>query len=166
MQLDLPVCQSRNDRIVRNHYDCPPLLMQLAQQAKNNLFIYGIEITRRLVGQYDLRIVDQGASNAHTLLLAPGKLRGKVMRAFLESYALQRIESFLLIRHGVEVLREHDIFKRGQVRDQVELLEDESDLFRPNAIQFRCRNVRDILAVQPDFAGTWAIETAHQIHEC
>jgi hypothetical protein len=43
--------------------------MQFAQQAQDNLFVDRIQISGGLVGQNDFRIVDQGARDAHPLLL-------------------------------------------------------------------------------------------------
>ena len=75
------------------------------------------------------------ARDAHPLLLAAGELRWQVVRAVFQSHAFQGVKRFLLVGHAVEVLRQHDVFERGEVGNQVKLLEDEADLFRPDAIQ-------------------------------
>ena len=51
MQLDAPVGQTRHDRIVRDHHDGASLLVKLAQQAQDNLFVGRIKIPRGLVCQ-------------------------------------------------------------------------------------------------------------------
>ena len=52
-----------------------------------------------------------------------------------QAYPVERGAGFGLVGHGVEVLRQHDVFKRRQVWDQVELLEDEADLVGAEAVE-------------------------------
>src|ERR1035441_6012428 len=49
-----------------------------------------VEVARRLVGEQDRRVVDQGAGHRHALLLAAGKLVGMVARALGEAEQGQR----------------------------------------------------------------------------
>src|SRR5215469_11170315 len=81
MELNSSVSQPRYNRVMRNHHKRPSLLMEFAQQAQHDFFVRRVEIASRLVGQNDSRIVDQCPGDAHTLLLASGKLRGKMMSA-------------------------------------------------------------------------------------
>src|SRR5579884_276693 len=92
-------------------------------------------------------------------------MRRQMIRAFAQSHALQGFQRFLLVGHAVEVLRKHDIFQRRQIRNEVELLEHETDLFRPDAVQFRSRHRGHVLVVQPNLASGGAIKTANQIHQ-
>src|SRR5580700_3852106 len=87
------------------------------------------------------------------------------MRTVLQSDALQRLEGFVLVGHAVEVLRQHDVFKRGEVGNQVKLLEDKADLLGTDTRQLVCRNVRDVLAVQPDLAGRGSVQAPYQIYK-
>ena len=48
--------------------------VELGEQFHNFDTHLGIEVTGRLVGKNNRRIVDNGAGNRHTLLLAAGKL--------------------------------------------------------------------------------------------
>ncbi len=79
MQLDSAIGQAGHDGIVRDHHDGAALAVQFSQQAQNDFFVDRVQIARRLVGQNDFGIVDQGARDANPLLLATGKLRGQVM---------------------------------------------------------------------------------------
>ena len=74
-------------------------------------------------------------------------------------------QSLLLVGHAVEVLRQHDVFKRSEVGNQVELLEDETDFFRASAIQFLGRNFGNVFTVQPYLTGGGAVEAANQIRQ-
>ena len=77
----------------------------------------------------------------------------------------QGCQRFLLVGHAVKVLRQHDIFESGEVRNQVELLEDETNFFRPHAIQILGGNPGDVFAIEPYFARRGTIEAADQVHQ-
>jgi hypothetical protein len=47
--------------------------------------------------------------------------------AFVQPHVLQRSHGLGFIRHAVKVLREHHIFQRSQVGNEVKLLKDKSD---------------------------------------
>ena len=166
MEFDAAVGEARDNGIVRHHHNRASLLVKFAQQAQDDLFIQRIKIASRLVGKNNLRIVDQGPRDADALLLAPGKLRWQVMHPLAQAYAGQRFNRFFLIGHAVEVLRQHDIFDGGQKRNQMKLLEDESDLLGTHAIQFARGYAGDVLAVKPYLARGRPVEAANQIYEC
>ncbi len=77
----------------------------------------------------------------------------------------QSRERFLLVGHTVKVLRQHDIFERGEVGNQVELLEDETHFFGAGAVQVRGGNHGNILAVEPNFTASGTIQAADQVGE-
>ena len=83
--------------------------------------------------------------------------------AVFEPDAFQSFERFLFVGHAVEVLREHDVFDRGEIRDHVELLEDEADGFGANMVEVRGAEAGDVLSVQPDFAAGGAVEASDEI---
>jgi hypothetical protein len=58
-----------------------------------------------------------------------------MVRAIAETYAGQGFDRLFLIGHAVEVLRQHDVLDGGQKRNEVKLLEDESNLFCADAVQ-------------------------------
>ena len=70
VQFNASVAQTCDDGIVGHHHNGASLAMQFAQQPEHDLFICGIQISSRLVGENDFRIIDQCASNAHPLLFA------------------------------------------------------------------------------------------------
>ena len=65
----------------------------------------------------------------------------------------------------MEVLGEHDVFKRGEIGDQVELLEDEADLVGAEAVEFGGGHGGDVDVVDLELAGGGAVETADEIDE-
>ena len=62
----------------------------------------------------------------------PESCARQVVQAVGEADAAQRLLGLGAVGHAVDVLRQHDVLERGQVGDQVELLEDE-------ARRVRCR---------------------------
>ena len=92
-------------------------------------------------------------------------MRRNVLRTILQSNARQRVQRFLFIGHAVEVLRQHDIFERGQIGNEMELLKDESNFFRAHAVQFVGRHVGDVHAIQPDLARCRTVQTANKIYQ-
>src|SRR5258706_8088159 len=160
MELDAPVGEARHHRIVRHHYDCASLVVELAQQTQDDLFVLRVEIAGGFISQNDLRIIDQRPRDADALLLASGKLRGQVLRAVAQPYAGQGFNRLSLIGHAVEVLRQHDVLDRGEIWNQVKLLEDESNFLRAHAIQFARGDAGNILTVEPDFPGRWSVEAS------
>ena len=63
---------------VSYHNNGSPLPIQLRKQAHHLQPIFGIEVPGRLVGQYQPRTGNYGTGNGDSLLLAYGKLLGKM----------------------------------------------------------------------------------------
>src|SRR5216684_3219032 len=137
MQFQPAVGQAGDDGIMRDHDDGASLSVHFTQFAEHDFFIYGIQVAGGLVGEDDVRVVDQGAGDADALLFATGKLRGQMVSAVFKTNVIERGQSFSLVRHAVKVLRQHDVFECGEVGDQMELLEDEANLFCAKAVQLR-----------------------------
>ena len=63
-------CVLRRLRIVRDHHDgLVELFVEPLEQIERLLRVPGVEIARRLVGNQDAGIGDDGAGNGHSLLL-------------------------------------------------------------------------------------------------
>jgi hypothetical protein len=152
MQLDSAISEAGDDGVVRNHYDGASLAMQLAQQAQDDFFIDCVQISSGFIGQNDLRIVDQGAGDANPLLFSAGELSGQVPGAVFQADMRQRLQGFLLVGHAVEVLGQHDIFERGEIGNQMELLKDEANFFRARPAQIQRGKLGHVFAVEPDLA--------------
>src|SRR6202521_2866801 len=165
MQFDAAVGQTRYYGIVRHHADGASLLVEFAEQAQDYFFVRGVEVAGGLVGKHDFGIVNEGAGDAHALLLASGKLRGQVFGAVFEADAIERFEGFLFVRHAVEVLGQHDVLDGGEIRNHVEVLEDEADGFGADAVEFSGAEVRDVLPVKPDFTAAGAVEASDEIDQ-
>src|SRR5664279_2335177 len=83
--------------------------------------------------------------------------------AVFEADAIEGFERFLFVGHAVEVLGEHDVLDGGEIRNHVELLEDEADGFGANMVEVGGAEAGDILSVKPDFAAGGAVEASDEI---
>ena len=59
-----------------------------------------------------------------------------MMRALFKSNTVESFQCLFLVSHRVEVLRQHHVFQRSEVGNEMELLKDKSDLLCAKAIQF------------------------------
>src|SRR5581483_3482990 len=77
-------------RIVRYQQDrLAQAFLQLGHEIENLLGRMGIEIARRLIGDNQGRVGDDGTGNADTLLLAAGKLPGTMMQPIAQPDQVQ-----------------------------------------------------------------------------
>ena len=105
-----------------------PALMQLAEKSDHDFFVGFVEVPGGLIGQDQLRLIDQRPRNRHALLLSAGKLRRQMRQAVAQSHALQRFRGLPFVRDTVKILRQHHVFERVQIGHQVKLLKHEADL--------------------------------------
>lgn len=81
---------------VRHHYDRRSLLIQLGEQLHNLGTVLGIQVTRWLIGQDNLRVGNYRTGDSHTLLLTSGELLREVSRTVADIHPLQDIRYHLL----------------------------------------------------------------------
>ena len=101
-------------------------------------------------------MIDQRARHGHALLLAAGKLRGKMLDAIGETHANERRTSLGFVCGAVKILREHHVFERGEIRHEMKLLEDESDFLGAETREPAFIEARDVGAIHDALARTWA----------
>ena len=135
-ELDAAVGLARDVGIVRNHEDGVARAMELAEDFEHDGFVGSIEVAGRLIGENQLGLIDECASNGNALLLAAGELGGKMRQAVGKADAAQRFFGLRFVRDAVEVLRQHHVFDGVEIRDKMKLLEDEADFFRAVANEF------------------------------
>ena len=142
-----------------------PLLVQAGEDVQDQLLVGLVQVPGGLVRQDDLGVVDECTGDAHALLLAPGELRGQVVGAVGQSHVLQCLERFLLIGHRVVVLGHHDVLHRGEVADEVELLEDQADNVLADVGELGGVEAAQLPAVEPDRALRRGVHAADDVHE-
>ena len=164
-EFDAAVGLARDIGVVCNHEDGVAGFVQITEDFEDDFFVGFVEIAGRLIGEDELGLIDERASDGDALLLASGKLRGEMREAISEPDAPEGFGGLMLVGHGVEILREHDVFERREIGDEVELLEYEADFLRAHAIQLGSRDIGDVVSIEPDFAAAGTIEAADQIHQ-
>ena len=105
-------------------------LVQIVDQRQNLLAGVRIEIAGGLVGQQNRRIDGERARDGDALALAAGKFVGQVREAVRELHQVQQLAGAFvdLPRPAAQMQRQRDILETRQRRQQVEELENESDL--------------------------------------
>src|SRR5262245_37554780 len=154
--------------LVCNQHDRLATGKQFFEQIHDFIAGLAIQVTRRLVGQQDRRIVDERARNRHTLTLPAGELRWLVRHPLTQAYLREHLCCALLA-----ILRVHtrinewqlDVVQCSCAWQQVEGLKYEADLPVPNASKLIIGQARHRLSVQPVLASRWRVETADQVHE-
>src|SRR5277367_6026059 len=86
--------------------------------------------------------------------------------AVFEPNSFERFQRFLFVRHAVEILRQHDILDRREIRDHMELLKNKTDGFSADTVEIGRRKPGDILSVEPYLAAGGAIEASDEINQC
>src|SRR5882672_7759994 len=152
-KLDATVSLTRDIRVVRHHQDGVASVVQFAKNLDDDCFVGFVEIASGLVGENDLRLINQRARDGHALLLAAGELRGEMRQAVAKAYALQRFFSLLFVGDAMEI------------RHEVELLEDEADFLRAVTHQPVFAEFRKIDAVNDHMAGGERVQAAENIDE-
>ena len=165
-QLDAAVGLTRDVGIVRDHQNGVPGFVKLLEELQDDGFVGLVEIAGGLVGKNEFRLIDQRASDGHALLLAAGKLRGKMRQAIAETHAAQGVGGLRLVGGAMKILRQHHVFERAEIRDEMELLEHESDFFRAIAHQLRFGELREVGAVDDDTPRSERVQAAENVDQC
>ena len=113
----------------------------------------GVEVAGGLVGEEDLGTGAEGPGQRHPLLLAAGELGRIVVAAVAEADALEQVRGALAGLLASELQRDLDVLPRGERRNQLERLEDESDLLASHPGSGVLVQRAQLLAVEMDGPG-------------
>jgi len=149
-KFDATVGEVSDDRRVRNNQNGVPGGMKLAEKLQDGSLVLFIEISCGLIGQNKFRMIDQRSRDGHALLLAARKVRGKMLQAVPQANASQGFGGLFLIGNAVEILRQHDVFKRREIRYEMELLENETDFIGAITGQLSLTELADLHAIHHD----------------
>jgi hypothetical protein len=125
-----------------------PSRLSCCSSAMISTLVRAVERAGRLVGQHQLRIVDQRAGDGHALLLAAGKLRRMVVHALGQADLCEAFfcAGVALGKRGTAIQQgQGDIVQGGGARQQVEMLEHETELAVAHLRQFIAGELRDFL---------------------
>src|SRR5690348_13513264 len=163
------ICDGGVARIVSDHANRGTLGVQLTQEIYDGFAVFRIEVTGRLVGQEDGGLPDQCAGDGDALLLTTGKLRRIVLRAMSHADAIEHVLHALfafLGAHAAVSERQLDVFKYGEVADEIERLKDEADFAIANPSTVAKRKFFDRLGMNPIIAVGWRIEQPKDRKQC
>ena len=113
-----------------DHDDRPVGGLQAAEDVEHVGGVDRVERPGRLVGEDHERVGHDGACQGDTLLLPAGHLDRSMVGPLGQTQAVQRGQGALVAFIGPEIAVEKGrlhVSERGQMRDEVELLEHESD---------------------------------------
>ena len=123
--------------VVRDEHDgLTALLVEAAQERQHVGRHRRVEVSGRLVGKDQGRLVHQAARDRDALLLAAGELHRPMVRALGQADPSERLARQLVrlaALHPGVLTGERDVLERGQRRDQVERLEHEAHRRGPKA---------------------------------
>src|SRR5215210_121368 len=118
-------------RIVRYHANRRASRVQFLEQVHHRLAALRIEVAGGLVRQEDNRLASHRARDSDALLLTTGELARQVFGSMRHADPFERrcdpLASFAR-RHSTVGERQLDILEDAQIANQVEALENESDL--------------------------------------
>ena len=127
-----------------------PCRVELVEQLDDRGARGGVEVARRLVGQQQRRVADDGAGDRDPLAFAAGELVRAVAVPVCEADAVERAPCPpAALRAGDAGVEQavRDVVHRGHAVGEVELLEHEPDPVRPQRRQCPVVEVVDVEAV-------------------
>ena len=141
-------------------------IRRLEQQVRNSVAGGLVEIPGRFVGKDQARRRCDGAGDGDALLLSSGKLAWIVLKARLKAH---RGELLVRCTPWIDMPREVQgrchILDRGHGRDEVEGLEDKSDMVTAKAREFVLVQCREIATEDLDPAGGRMLEACKKHEE-
>ena len=156
--------------LVRHHDDGDALFVELLEHAHHLNGGLAVEIAGRFIREEDLGVVGECARDCDALLLAAGKLVGKMIGPVREADDLEAVErplahlarrvALLAVHHG-----QFRVFQRGGTGEQVEALEYEADLLVADVGELVAVELGDVDPVEQVATARRTVEAAEQVHE-
>jgi len=172
MQRDAPFATPRDLRVVGDDDQRGAALpVHFEHQVDDGLPGARVQASGRLVGEQDSRPDHERAGQGDALLFAPRKRARRVGQPLAKADALQQLPRQLLgLPPGGAPLRrdlqgQRDIFEGGQMRQQLERLEDESDAFGAQARPGVLVHVSELLAEQTDRTRTGNVQAGEKTQQ-
>src|SRR6202040_209930 len=135
--------------------------VQFLEQIHYRFTVAGVEISGRFVREQDRRLTSESARDSHALLLTTRELARQMFCPMRHSYAVERLrdQSFSITRaHSAISQRQFDVLENRQVADQIEALENETDLAVPDPGAVGERKISDCAAFKRVTAGRRRVE--------
>ena len=128
----------------------------------------GVECAGRFVGEQDLRVIDQGAGDCHTLHLTAGHLVRLLVDLVAEAHLFEHLLcalSALRLGDARERQCELDICEHALVRDEIVGLEDKADRVIAVIVPVLILILFCRFACDDEVAGGVAVESADNVQQ-
>ena len=142
------------------------LLIDLPEEPHHVIGRGAVECTGRLIGEEKAGAGDERSGDGDALLLTTGHLVRQVILPGEQSHAIEILLGELHPLAGADALvvkRQGDILQCGLEGDEVEGLEDKSDLMPPKLRRLVLPRAGDQLPIQVVGAGVVGVEDAEDI---
>ena len=153
---------------VGDHDDGGALGIQLGEQVHDLLAVLRVEVTRRLVGKDEFGLDHYGTGDGNALLLTAGELLRIVTGTVTDGHAAHDFRDALLAfgsRHTEVLQRQLDVLLHGEFVDEVERLEDETDLSAPSESALALFQMAHFHAVQPVAALRGIVQQTEDVQQ-
>jgi hypothetical protein len=168
-QLDDLVGELCDALVVRGHYDHPAGTGQIPQQPQDSFDLDVIQVSRGLIGQYQRRIMHQGAGDGRPLLLPTRHMGRPVTGPLGEADAVQQGGgplTGLLAGDARQAQRNHHIGPGAETGDEVEGLEHHADGLAAIGGQGLAVQSGDFFVVEADRARGRCEQTRQAGEQC
>ena len=153
--------------VVRDH-DHEAVFCHILQQLHDLDARLAVQCAGGLVGQQDVRVVDEGAGDGHPLHLAAGHLGGVLVQLVAQTHFLQRLggpAAALSARHARDGQGQFDVGEDGLVGDEVIALEHEADGVVAVGVPVPVGVAAGGDAVDDELAAVVAVEAADDVEQ-
>ena len=153
---------------VGNHDDGRSLFVEIGEQGHYLVTVGGVEVTCRFIRQDELGVIDHGAGYGYALLLTTGELLGVVVAAVHDLHLVEdHFHALFSFRAFYAEIDEGEfyVFEYGQFIDQVETLENETDITFPKVCSFPLVEVGDFDAVEQEATAIGIIQETEDIEQ-
>ena len=157
----------RQLRVVGDHDD-QAILGDLREQVHDLHGSMGIQGAGGLVGQHDLRVVDERAGNGHPLHLAARELARLLVQVLGQAHGCQGLlgaARALGLPHARERQRQLHVLQDGLVRNEIVALEHEPDAVVAEGVPVAILVAVGGDAVDDHVAGVVVIQAAHHVQK-
>ena len=154
--------------VVGDQDDGPTLAVQIGQQVHDRRARAAVEVARRLVGEHDRRVGDEGAGDGDTLSFATRQGAWAMAAAVSEPDRVERRLGLCCTpvpRHAGVQQTVGDVVERGERLDEVELLEDETDAPPPHGGEPPVAHRAHIVAVDAHRAVRRALQGTDDVDQ-
>ncbi len=149
-----------------HHHRLPELTDRVAQERQDLGAGGAVQVAGRLVAEDDVRPGDQRPRAGDPLLLAAGQLGRLVVQPGRQAHGVDDQLHPLLVRPAPgDVEGQRDVLRRGQRRQQVELLEDEADAVAAQLGQLPVRQARELHVADEHPAAADRVEAGQAVHQ-